>query len=53
MLYGFSTHDKKIFFIIYIRALPLKEGGLRHSIESVVREIGLLFSALPFKFALK
>lgn len=31
----------------------MKEEGLRHSVESVVRGMGLLFSALPFEFALR
>lgn len=46
-----STLYLSLFFLI--RALPLKEEGLRHSVESVVRGMGLLFSALPFEFALR
>lgn len=41
------------FDFFLIRALPLKEEGLRHSVESVVRGMELLFSALPFEFALR
>lgn len=47
-----ATLYLSLFFYL-IRALPLKEEGLRHSVESVVRGMGLLFSALPFEFALR
>ena len=47
-----ATLDLSLFFIYLIKALPLKEEWLRHSIKSVVKGMRFLFLALPFKFDL-
>ena len=48
-----ATLDLSLFFIYLIKALPLKEEWLRHSIKSVVKGMRFLFLALPFKFDLR